>query len=73
MSRPHGCASTRYGESGVPVDAGATRAASSAESGTTQGEIEVWNDLPRNGPSGTVSHAWMSRADQSLTRTRPKT
>ncbi len=31
------------------------------------------NDLPRNGPSGTYSHAWMSRADQSLTRTAPKT
>ncbi len=31
------------------------------------------NDLPRNGPSGTYSQAWMSRADQSLSRVRPKT
>ncbi|SCD30797.1 hypothetical protein GA0115236_10063 [Streptomyces sp. IgraMP-1] len=30
-------------------------------------------DLPRNGPSGTYSHAWMSRADQSLSRQSPKT
>ena len=37
------------------------------------GEIEVANDLPRNGPSGTYSQAWMSRADQSLSPTTPKT
>ena len=30
------------------------------------------NDLPRNGPSGTYSQAWMSRADQSLRTTTPK-
>ena len=36
-------------------------------------ETEVANDLPRNGPSGTYSHAWMSRADQSLTSSTPKT
>ncbi len=35
--------------------------------------MEVANDLPRNGPSGWYSHAWMSRADQSLTSTTPKT
>ena len=40
----------------------ATRAASSAASGVTQGEIDVAKDLPRNGPSGTYSQAWMSRA-----------
>ena len=31
------------------------------------------NDLPRNGPSGWYSHAWMSRADQSFTSTMPNT
>ena len=30
-------------------------------------------DLPRNGPSGTYSQRWMSRALQSLTSTKPKT
>ena len=30
------------------------------------------NDLPRFGPSGTYSQAWMSRADQSLKSTTPK-
>ena len=39
----------------------------------THGEIEVANDLPRNGPSGTYSQAWMSRADQSLRPVTPKT
>ncbi len=39
---------------------------------TTQGEIEVAKFLARNGPSGTYSQAWMSRADQSLTSTIPK-
>ena len=73
MSRPHGSGSTRYDDSGVPADAAGTRAAVNASSGTTHGEIDVWNDLPRNGPSGTVSHAWMSRADQSLTSTTPNT
>ena len=36
-----------------------------------QGEIEVATDFPRNGPSGTYSQAWMSRADQSLSRVTP--
>ena len=31
----------------------------------------VANDLPRNGPSGTYSQAWMSRALQSLRMTTP--
>ena len=31
------------------------------------------NDLPRNGPSGWYSQAWMSRADQSLSSTTPNT
>ena len=34
--------------------------------------MDVAKDLPRNGPSGTYSHAWMSRADQSLRPTTPK-
>ena len=34
--------------------------------------MEVAKDLPRNGPRGTYSHAWMSRADQSLSPTTPK-
>ena len=39
----------------------------------THAEIEVANDLPRKGPSGTYSQAWTSRADQSLRPTTPKT
>ena len=39
----------------------------------THADTEVANDLPRKGPSGTYSQAWMSRADQSLRRNRPKT
>ncbi len=39
----------------------------------TQAPTVVANDLPRNGPSGWYSQAWMSRADQSLTSTTPKT
>ena len=50
-----------------------TRAASSASSGTTQGDTDVAKLLPRCGPSGTYSHACRSRADQSLTSTAPKT
>jgi hypothetical protein len=33
----------------------------------------VANDLPRNGPSGWYSQAWMSRADQSFTSATPNT
>ena len=57
---------------GVLRAARATRCGSSASSGTIHGEIEVANDLPRNGPSGTYSQRWMSRALQSLTSTKPK-
>ena len=39
----------------------------------THAETEVAKDLPRNGPSGTYSQAWMSRADQSLRPTTPNT
>ena len=50
-----------------------TRASRSASSGTTHGDTEVANDLPRNGPSGTYSQACRSRALQSLTRQTPNT
>lgn len=39
---------------------------------TTQGEMVVAKDFPLKGPSGTISKPWMSRADQSLSRTKPK-
>ena len=39
---------------------------------TTHGLIEVANALAWNGPSGTYSHCWMSRALQSLRITKPK-
>ena len=45
----------------------------SASSVTTHGEIVVAKLLPRYGPSGWYSKAWMSRADQSLSSTTPKT
>ena len=51
---------------------GGARNDSSAAIGTTHGEIEVANDLPRNGPSGWDSHACRSRALQSLSSTSPK-
>ena len=35
--------------------------------------MEVANDLPRNGPSGTYSQACRSREDQSLSRNTPNT
>src|SRR5262249_35187151 len=38
---------------------------------TTHGEMVVKKLLPRNGPSGWYSHAWMSRADQSFSRQNP--
>ena len=56
-----------------PARGPGTRNGSSAASGTTQGEIEVANDFPRNGPSGWYSQRWMSRALQSLTSTKPNT
>ena len=46
-----------------------TRRSSRSASGVTQAETEVAKLLPRNGPSGTYSQAWMSRALQSLTST----
>ena len=40
---------------------------------TIHGEIVVAKLLARNGPSGWYSQACMSRADQSLSSTTPKT
>ena len=37
------------------------------------GETVVAKFLARKGPSGWYSQAWMSRADQSLSRASPKT
>jgi hypothetical protein len=65
--------SARYGSGGGSCGCGSVHAADNASSGTIHGEIEVANDLPPNGPSGTDSQAWMSREDQSLTRNTPKT
>src|SRR5699024_432401 len=39
--------------------------------GTTHGEIVEANDLPKLGPNGAASNAWISRADQSLNSTAP--
>ena len=49
------------------------RARASASRGTTHGDTDVAKDLPKNGPSGWYSQAWMSRALQSLTTNSPKT
>src|SRR5258708_3331302 len=47
-------------------------AAAAAAAVTIQGDTVEPKLLPRNGPSGADSHCWMSRADQSLPRPRPK-
>ncbi len=65
--------SSRYGCTCWLRVGGRTHAASSASSGVIHAAMLVANDLPRNGPSGTYSHAWMSRADQSFTKQMPKT
>jgi hypothetical protein len=44
----------------------------SASTVTTQGEMVVAKFLAPNGPSGTYSNFWMSRALQSLHSTKPK-
>ena len=46
----------------------AMRNGASASAVTIQGEMLVWKFLARKGPSGWYSQAWMSRADQSLSR-----
>jgi hypothetical protein len=72
-SKPVWPGADRYGSGSGSWGGGRTCAGASASSGTTQGETDVANDLARNGPSGWVSQAWMSRADQSLTRNTPNT
>src|SRR5437870_1255137 len=62
----------RYGSGGGSCVGLSVRKGSRASIVTTHGEIDVPKFLPRNGPSGTYSHAWMSRALQSLTSTMPK-
>ena len=58
---------------GVSFGRPAAANGASASMSTTHGEIVVAKFLLLNGPSGTVSHVWMSRADQSLSPTSPKT
>jgi hypothetical protein len=45
---------------------------SSASSVTTHGEMTEPKLFDKNGPSGTYSHFWISRADKSLKITIPK-
>src|SRR3954447_1014768 len=73
MSKPAGSWTSRYSSGAGSWPGSSTRAASRAARGVIQGLIEVANDLPRKGPSGTYSQAWMSRADQSLSGVTPKT
>ena len=63
----------RYGSGSGSCGGPGTRQGASASRGVTQAASVVANDLPRNGPSGWYSHAWMSRADQSLSSAIPKT
>ena len=52
----------------------ATRAAASAASGVTHARHATWRTTCRGtGRAATYSHAWMSRADQSLSSTTPNT
>ena len=70
---PTAALTARYGSGcGSCFGVAHLRRLAAPSSGTTQGEIVEANDLPRFGPSGTYSHAWMSRADQSLKSTTPK-
>ncbi len=74
--RRRGCPSTpdRAAAAGRPPAAShAARYGASASRVTIQGEIVVAKFFARNGPSGWYSQAWMSRADQSLSRHRPNT
>src|SRR5438094_687525 len=70
-SSPQGSAQFRYASGGGSWGGGGTRAAASAATGTTHGDSEVAKDFPRKGPSGWLSHVWMSRALQSLTSMKP--
>ena len=73
MSSAHGSSRRYAAGSGSCGSNGAARNGASAAIGVTHGEIEVANDLPRNGPSGWDSNACRSRALQSLSSTTPKT
>src|SRR5690606_24456221 len=73
MAYPAGPFTARCGNGGGSCGGSSTRASSRAASGVTQAAAEVANALPSSGPSGAYSHPWMSRADQSLTATTPKT
>ncbi|MNE21661.1 hypothetical protein D3C80_1148310 [compost metagenome] len=66
--------SSRY-DSGCGSPSGragwAQRNGSRASAVTTHGEMVEMKLLDRNGPSGWYSQAWISRADQSLSRQKP--
>jgi hypothetical protein len=57
----------------APAGSRSTRNGRTASSVTIHGEIDVAKLLARNGPSGWYSNAWMSRADQSSSSTKPNT
>ena len=69
-SSDQGSAARRWSSGGGSCSRGATLARSSG--GTIHEEMDVANDLPLSGPSGTYSKACTSRALQSLSRTKPK-
>ena len=73
MSYAHGSSAQVRAAAPAPAARRGTRRSASSSSGTTQRLTEVANDLPRKGPSGWYSQAWMSRADQSFTSTMPNT
>src|ERR1700722_1243372 len=71
-SRFHG--EVKYGKGGGAPSGRVkgTRKGASACSVTIHGEIVVAKFFAKNGPKGWYSHACRSRADQSLSRHRPK-
>src|SRR6478735_6113093 len=73
MSSAHGFDAKRYGSGVGSCDGASTRWDRSASSVTTHGEMLVAKLLARLGPSGWYSKLWISRADQSLSRTTPNT
>ena len=73
MSRPHGCASVQVGQRGRILRGRWGLGPRERDQSYHPRRNGVANHLPRNGPSGTYSQGWMSRADQSLTSTAPNT
>src|SRR5882757_8747651 len=71
-SKLFGCVCCRYGSGAGSCTGPCSRNGSSASRVTIHGLIEVANALAWNGPSGTYSHCWISRALQSLSSTKPK-